>query len=153
ATSTGIAEVEHAVGLAEAADADPVNAPCAFAGALDRGAQRPHGLGGVDHVLAPEQPGNARLADRGRAAAQSAARDRLGTAHAPAAFESARAARGEWGWGGMVHGANLGRMKGLSSMGPAKRHPAGTEAKSAPAAAGTGPPNAIDTGIPTRQVK
>src|SRR4029450_9097883 len=43
--------------------------------------------------------------------------------------------------------------EGVSSMAPGKRHPAGTEAKWAPAAAGTGLPNAIDTGIPTRQVK
>src|SRR5215475_9192398 len=42
---------------------------------------------------------------------------------------------------------------GLSSTGPGKRHPARTEAKSAPVAAETDPANAIDTGIPTRQVK
>src|SRR5262245_9074384 len=43
---------------------------------------------------------------------------------------------------------------GLSSMGPERRHLARDEGeKSPPAAARTGLPNAIDTGIPTRQVK
>src|SRR5262249_23667752 len=72
ATGAGIAEVEHAVGLAEAADADAVNPPRAFAGALDASAQRPHNLGGIDYVLALEQPRNARLTDRERADDQGA---------------------------------------------------------------------------------
>ena len=38
-----------------------------FAGALDAGAERPHGLGGVEGVLALEQAGNPGLADRERA--------------------------------------------------------------------------------------
>jgi uncharacterized protein (TIGR02300 family) len=38
-------------------------------------------------------------------------------------------------------------------MGPGKRHPAGTEAKTGAGGGRTGPANAIDTGIPTRQVK
>ena len=72
---------------AEAADADAVDAPGALAGPLDRGAQRPHGLGGVDHVLAFEQPGDAGLADRERAEDQGAVRDRLVAGHAHAALE------------------------------------------------------------------
>src|SRR5262245_41464291 len=104
AAGAGIAEVEHAVRLPEAADADPVNAPSAFAGPLDASAQRPHRLGGVDHVLALEQPGDPRLADRERADDQGAVRNRLVAGHAYAALEGARAVRGERGWGGMVHG-------------------------------------------------
>ena len=38
-------------------------------------------------------------------------------------------------------------------MGPGKRHPAGTDVKIGAGGGQNGPPNAIDTGIPTRQVK
>ena len=43
----GIAEIEHARGLAQAADADPVDAPAPGPVAVDRRAERPAGLGGV----------------------------------------------------------------------------------------------------------
>ncbi len=90
-------------GSREAADADAVHAPGAFAGALDRGAQRAHGLAGVEHVLAFEQAGDAGLADRQRAEDQGAVRDRLVAGHAHAALERARAAGGQRGWSGVVH--------------------------------------------------
>src|SRR5262245_4858154 len=145
AAGAGIAEVEGAIGLAQAADADAVNAPSAFAGALDRGAQRPHGLCGVDDVLALEQPGDARLADRERAEDQGAVRDRFVTGHAHAALEGARTARGERGWGGMVHGANLGWMEGSLAWARGSVIRPGRRQNSARAAAKTGAPNAIAT--------
>ena len=74
-------------GSAKPADPDAANAPGALTGPLDRRAQRPHGLGGVEHVLAFQQPGNARLADRERPEDQGAVRDRLVAGHAHAAFE------------------------------------------------------------------
>ena len=44
AAGAGIAEIERACRLREAADADAVHAPGALAGALDLRAERPHGL-------------------------------------------------------------------------------------------------------------
>src|SRR5262249_30853946 len=90
-------------------DTDAANAPRAFAHALDHGAQRAHRLGGVEHVLALEQPGYAGVPDRERAEDEGAVRDGLVAGHARAALEGARAARGERGFGGVVHGrARLG---------------------------------------------
>src|SRR5206468_1053004 len=83
--------VEHAIGRAEAAHAHAMNAPCAFAGALETRAQRAHCVGGVDHVLAFEQSGYAGLPDRERAEDEGAVRDRFVAGHARAAFQSARA--------------------------------------------------------------
>src|SRR5262249_48774817 len=103
AAGAGIAEIEHAMRFAEAADADAVNAPLAFGHALDLGAQRAHRLAGVDHVLAFEQPGYAGFPDRERAEDEGAVRDRLVAGHARAALEGARAAGGERGFGDVVH--------------------------------------------------
>jgi hypothetical protein len=109
AAGAGIAEVEHALRRAKAADADAVNAPRAFRHAFDRGAQRAHRLAGVEHVFAFEQPGYAGFPDRERAEDEGAVRDRFVAGHARAALEGARAARGERGFGGVVHGrARLG---------------------------------------------
>ena len=47
--------------LREAADADAAHPPGPLAGALDRRAQRPHGVGGADGVLALQQAGDARF--------------------------------------------------------------------------------------------
>ena len=62
-----------------------MHAPGALARALDRGAERAHGLAGVDDVLAFEQAGDRGLADRQRAENQGAVRDRLVAGHAHAA--------------------------------------------------------------------
>ena len=92
-------------GCGEAADADPHEPPGALAGALDRGAERLHGVGGADGVLAFEHPGNAGLAHGERAQDQGAERDRFVPGHAHAALEGAAAARGERsGCGLRVHG-------------------------------------------------
>jgi hypothetical protein len=86
-----------------------VHAPRAFGHASDRGAQRAHRLGGVEHVFAFEQPGYAGFPDRERAEDEGAVRDRFVAGHARAALEGARAARGERGFDGVVHGrARLG---------------------------------------------
>src|SRR5262249_41481676 len=106
AAGAGIAEVEHALRRAEAADADAVHTPLAFAHALDRGAQRAHRLGGVEHVLAFEQPGYAGFPDRERAEDEGAVRDRFVAGDARAALQRARAAGGEGGFGGVIHGQN-----------------------------------------------
>src|SRR5262249_55053634 len=74
AAGAGIAEVNHAMRLAEAPDADAVNAPLAFGHALDLGAQRAHRLASVEYVLAFEQPGDAGLTDRERAEDEGAVR-------------------------------------------------------------------------------
>src|SRR5262249_38642008 len=87
AAGGGIAEIQHAIGSAEAADADPVDAPGALAGSLDRGTQGPHRLAGADHVVALEQPGNFGLADGERTDDQRPVRDRLVTGYAHAASE------------------------------------------------------------------
>ena len=75
------------------------------AGALDRGAERPHGLAGVDHVLAFEQAVIRVSPTASAPEDQRAVRDRLVARHAHAALERAGAAGGQRrGLGGMVHG-------------------------------------------------
>ena len=98
AAGAGIAEVEHATGLAKPGDSDAVDAPGAFAGAFDRGAERPHRLAGVEHVLAFEQSADARLSDRERAENQRPVGDRFVAGHADAPLERARAAGREGAW-------------------------------------------------------
>ena len=137
-------------GSRKAADADTVNAPGALAGPLDGRAQRPHGLGGVDHVLAFQQPGDAGLADRERAEDQGAVRDRLVAGHAHAALEGARAAGGERGWDGVIHWQSRLCAKTLSSMRPYRRHPGPELAHERARGSCSG---AIDSGTATRQVK
>ena len=68
------------------------------ADALDTRAERAHGLGGVEHILAFEQPGDPGLADRERAEDQRAVRDRLVARHARAPRERAAAPGGQRGW-------------------------------------------------------
>jgi hypothetical protein len=72
-----------------------VDAPRPFASAFDLGAERAHGIGGVEHVLAFEQPRDAGLSDRERAEDQRPMRDRFVAGDAGGAFERARAARGQ----------------------------------------------------------
>src|SRR5262249_8198776 len=148
AAGAGIAEVEHAMRFAEAPDADAVNAPCAFAHALDLGAQRTHRLAGVEYVLAFEQPGYAGLPDRERAEDEGAVRDRLVAGHARAALEGARAAGGEGGFSGVVP---VGPGPGGPQPG-AKRASSGAPWARA-TEAGASRLAAIDTGTATRQVK
>ena len=76
-------------------DADAVDAPGALAHALDLGTERAHRVGGIDHVLAFEQPGYVGLAHRKRTDDERAMRDRLVAGYARAAFQGARAARSE----------------------------------------------------------
>ena len=89
--------------LGEAADADAPHAPGLLAGALHRGAQRPHGVGGADGVLALQHSGNARFPDRQRAQNQRAKRNRLVARHAHAAGQRPGAAGGQRRGLGGVH--------------------------------------------------
>src|SRR3954468_20737956 len=123
ATGARIAEIEHGLRLPEPADPDTVNAPGALTYPLDGRPQRPHGLGGVDHVLAFQQAGNVRLPDRQRPKDKGTVRDRLVSGHAQAAFEGARAACRERGWDGVIHLQSRLCGKTLSSMRPYRRHP------------------------------
>src|SRR5262249_36641203 len=77
APGTGIAEVERPGRRGEAANANAANRPRAVAVAGDGRAERAHGLGSVDHVLALEQSGNPRLAHGQGADDQGAMRDRF----------------------------------------------------------------------------
>ena len=63
--------------LREAGDADAVHRPGEIAGSFHLGAQRPHRLGGIEHVLALQQARNPGFADRQRAQNQGAVRNRL----------------------------------------------------------------------------
>src|SRR5262245_17394337 len=146
AAGAGIAEIEHAMRFAEAADADAVNAPCACGHALDLGAQRAHRLAGVDHVLAFEQPGYAGFPDRERAEDEGAVRDRFVAGRARAALEGARAAGGERGFGGVVHGRT---RLGTRSLAWGRKG----VIRGAMAARDGARLAAIDTAIATRQVK
>ena len=65
----------------------PSHPPGPLAGALDHGAQRLHGVGGADGVLALQHAGDAGFADRQRAQDQGAQRNRLVAGHADAAAQ------------------------------------------------------------------
>ena len=82
-TGAGIAVVDDALGLEQAADAEAGDPPVAAAGRGDRGAEGAHGGGGGEHVLAFEQALDRGLADGQRPQHQGAVRDRLvaGRAH------------------------------------------------------------------------
>jgi hypothetical protein len=54
-----------------------MDTPRTLTGPFDRGAEGPHDLPGIDHILALEEPGNAGFADRERAKDQGAVGDRL----------------------------------------------------------------------------
>jgi hypothetical protein len=82
-----IAHVERRSRLQQRADTDAVDAPFAFAGALDAGAHGAHGGGGGQHVLALEQAANPRLAHGQRAQHDRAVADRLVAGHADLALE------------------------------------------------------------------
>src|SRR2546422_2204826 len=59
AAGPGVAEIEHLARLAKAPNANAANAPFAFPHALDPCPQGAHGIGGMEDVLAFEQPRNA----------------------------------------------------------------------------------------------
>ena len=73
----GVAEVEHVVRLAAAADAEAAHPPQPGAHVLDHGAQRPQGGGGGQHVLALQQAADVGLAQRQGAEHQGAVRHRF----------------------------------------------------------------------------
>ena len=107
AAGSGVAEIERRRRLGEAADADAPHPPGPLAGALDDGAERLHGVGGADGVLALQHAGDAGFADRQRAEDQGAQRNRLVAGHAHAAGQRPRAAGGQRrGWDGLVHGGS-----------------------------------------------
>ncbi len=67
AAGAGIAEIERARRLGKAGDADAMDPPQAVSAALQPSAERAHGLGGMQHVLAFQQARDRALADRQRA--------------------------------------------------------------------------------------
>ncbi len=109
AAGPGIAEIERRRRLGEAADADAPHPPGPLAGALDERAERLHGVGGADGVLALQHAGDAGFAHRQRAEDQRAQRNRLVAGHAHAAGQRPRTAGGQRrGWNGLVHGGCSG---------------------------------------------
>src|SRR6185437_11890484 len=91
----GIAEIERRRRLGEPRNADAVQAPRAHIGALDVCSKGAYGLAGIEHVLAFEQTGNARLADRKRTENERAVRDRFVARHAHTALQRAGTAGGQ----------------------------------------------------------
>ena len=92
-----IAEIEHLIRLAEAADAPPPDAPAAVFAARDLRPQRAERGGGAHHVLALEEPVDRALADRERRQHEGAVRDRLVAGHMQAAGQSFAAVCGHGG--------------------------------------------------------
>ena len=92
AAGAGIAEIERAGRLRKAGDADAVNSPHALRRPLQAGAERAHGLGGVQHVLAFQQAGDRAFADRQRPENQRPVRDRFVPRHPDTALQGAAAA-------------------------------------------------------------
>ena len=80
-----------------------MDAPGTFAGALDGGAERSHGMAGIEHVVAFEQPRDAGLPHRERAEDQGPVRDRFVAGHAHAALERTGTAGSERDTGGAGH--------------------------------------------------
>ena len=76
----GVAEIEVAVGLGQAADAAAQHLP-GIPGLADRAAQRLQRLGRVEHVLGLQQAGDGGAAGGERAEHQGAVRDRLVARH------------------------------------------------------------------------
>ena len=82
-------------GWAKPADADAVDTPGLIAGPLHARAERTHGIGGVQDVLAFQQPADGGFADRQGAQNQSAVRDRLVAGHPDASLDRAALAGGQ----------------------------------------------------------
>ena len=74
---TGIAEIQHVLGLGKATHADTAHMPHAILGALQGRAIGLHRLGGVQHILALQQAMDRRLANGKTAEHQRTVRDRL----------------------------------------------------------------------------
>ncbi len=105
AAGAGIAEIERPGRLGKAADADAMNPPGTVRQTLQRGAERPHRLGGVQHVLALQQAGNQGFADRQGRQDQSPVGNRFVARYADAAGQRAALAGGKRGRsGGGGHG-------------------------------------------------
>ena len=103
----GIAAVDHARRLGEAADAHPVNRPCALAQPLDLGPERLHRARGVQHVLPFQKPGDPRLAHRQRAEDQRPVAHRLVAGHPRLPPQRSGAAGGQRrGFGIVRHGGS-----------------------------------------------
>ena len=105
AAGGGIAEIERARRRGKAPDADAVNAPNALSRPFQPGAERAHGIGGMDDVLAFQQAADRAFADRQSRKDQGAVRDRLVAGYADAALKRGTTAGGQRRRGGGVHGA------------------------------------------------
>ena len=114
----GIAEIERACGGGKAADAHAMDAPDAVAAALQPRAQRAHGVGGMQHVLAFQQPRHRAFADRQRAQNEGPVRDRLVPRHPGAALQGPAAAGGQRRRNGGVHGLRVLNNAGRPTMRP-----------------------------------
>ena len=102
AAGAGIAEIERAARHAKASDPHAANMPGAIVAPFDRGAERAHGVGGVEDVLAFEQTGDCRLTNRERAEDERAVGDRFVARHADGAHKRRAAARAQGRGGGGV---------------------------------------------------
>src|SRR5262249_51959016 len=89
AAGAGITEIEHASRFREPANADTMNAPSAVARALHPRAEGPHGVGGMQDVLALQKTADSGFADRKGPEDQGAVRYRLIARHAGAALQGA----------------------------------------------------------------
>ena len=90
----GIAAVDHIGGFGKATDPHAMHRPCAVAVARHFGPEGAHCLGGVQHILAFQQAGDAGFADRHRTKDQRAVADRLVAGHFGAARQRAGFAGG-----------------------------------------------------------
>src|SRR6185312_7741872 len=99
-TGAGIAEIERNSWLREAGHADTLDDPGEITPPLDARTERAHRFGGIEHVLALEQPGNSGFADRERAQDQGPVRNGLvaGNTH----LAAQRATGAGFDWGGVV---------------------------------------------------
>ena len=80
-TRAGISKIQHAGGLGEPPDPDPIYAPGLISGPFHPRAKRTHDIGGVQDVLAFKQTCDDGLPDGQGAKNESAVRNRLVARH------------------------------------------------------------------------
>src|SRR4029078_12923295 len=122
-----IAEVQHALRLAENAHTHTANASFGLAAALDLAAEGPHRLRGVESVLAFKQAGNACLAHRERAEDQGPMGNGFVARNLGMTPQRAGTARGQGSGGRLIQGSLVVRDRpsyhapGRASSGPLRQ--------------------------------
>src|SRR6185437_12722048 len=123
ATGAGIAEIERSAGLRKSSDANAMNSPQALGGPFQPGAERAHGRGGMQDVLAFQQAGNRRFTDPQGPENQGTMRNRFVARYPGPALQGPGAAGDQRCRISEIHGAflNVWRRPTTRPLGPSSR--------------------------------